>query len=174
MWSTESVICTESPKNKDSRRRGGGWGQRKKKKKERPHYKCEKEVTTVMGPVSPSPNTFHSDCSVRLGQCGKNPALQAEAVWNSRQEGVAALRGIAVEFRLTKRSSSRMTERGGCEMVPEVSAQHGRLLGDFTGSSQLLASWREYPWFLVALLQIWWIPVVDARPAPRWLLRFHI
>lgn len=55
-------------------------GKKKKKKKERPHYKCEKEVTTVMGPVSPSPNTFHSDCSVRLGQCGKNPALQAEAV----------------------------------------------------------------------------------------------
>lgn len=37
MWSTESVICTESPKNKDRRRRRRMRSEEKKKKKKRDH-----------------------------------------------------------------------------------------------------------------------------------------
>lgn len=39
-----------------------------------------RKLTTVMGPVSTSPHTYHSDCSVRFRQYGKNPALRGEAV----------------------------------------------------------------------------------------------
>lgn len=76
------------------------------------------------------------------------------------------------ELRPIEPSSSRM-EGGWWKMVPDTSTHGGCPLKHFTGNSQLLASWRGCLWSLVALLQIWWTPAADARPAPRWRPRYH-
>lgn len=76
------------------------------------------------------------------------------------------------ELRPTEPSSSRM-EGGWWEMVPDTSTHGGCPLKHFTGNSRLLASWRGCLWSLVALLQIWWTPAADARPAPRWRPRYR-
>lgn len=130
------------------------------------------EVTTVMGPVSTSPATpFTVTALSGLGSVAKIQLFKLKLYGAS--QGLAGFLSNCPEFRLTGPSSSRM-EGGWCEMVPEISTHRGCLLKDFTGNSQLLASWRGCLWSLVALPQIWWTPAVDAHPAPRWPPHCHI
>lgn len=53
------------------------------KEKENGHFIYLRRSDNSHGPsIHRALDTFHSDCSVRLGQWGKNPALQAEAIWS--------------------------------------------------------------------------------------------
>lgn len=146
------------------------WKEAKGRKKTAMLYSWE--VTTVMGPVSTSsPTPFTVTALSDLGSVAKIQLFRPKP--RVASHGLAGFLSNCSEFRLTEPSSSRMDD-GWWEMVPEISTHHGCLLKDFTGNSQLLASWRGCLWSLVALPRIWWTPAVDAHPAPRWPPRCHI
>lgn len=159
-------------------------GGREQEIKKQPPY-----MTTVMGPVSTSPQHVSQWLLCQAGAVRqKSSSLKR---WTCGFFGVFFFGGVffwgrgfcqtVVSSDWQDRpaagwSAARSWKNFGTgEVFLRSCRRRGCLLRKaFTGSSRLLASWRVCPWSLAAPLRRWWTPVVDARPAPRWPPRCRI